>query len=574
MASYDVHRLEREWQAAWERAGCHSAPDVPQGRKFFVHDSTPFPNGPLHLGHVRTYLLGDMTARYQRLRGKCVLYHSGFDSFGLPIELEALEQGITPRQLVQKSIEEQTRQLRRLGISYDWSRMADTSRPETYRWTQWLFLEMVESGLVERREAPLNWCPRCETALARLQVEDGGCWRCGSAVETRTLPQWFVLVSRYAPQLRRSLDDLHGWSRRVRHTLAGILDEDPVPGRARGQGGTDWLVSRQRSWGTPIPMIFCDACGPVPASELPVILPDGLDWASGSGALSRCEAFVETSCPKCRSPARRETDTLDCLFDDLWCFFQTLVLQSSRPGFTRENLNRWHPVDLCQSGLDTFSLFHFYRFLGVFLHERGLIDHPDYIRGFLGNDLILADGRKMSKHLGNAVAPEEILTSHGADVLRVAMFWAAGPQRPLHWQPKLLEKAIVFLEQVHRLYQELSQTKTETSTQSASKKVLSLQRQTRATLSKVGRFIEEYRPNAAVETLANLLGRIRAFALHRAQSGRLKDADATVLQEILGSFATGLAPFAPHLAEEVWHMTGRQSLVANACWPEDVRQER
>jgi len=332
---YDVHRVETKWQAAWEDAGCHRAPDAPRGEKFFVHDSTPFPNGPLHLGHVRTYLLGDLTARYQRLRGKCVLYHTGFDSFGLPIELDAIEEGITPRELVRRSKREQTRQFRQLGISYDWSRVADTSDPGTYRWTQWLFLEMLDAGLVERRDAPLNWCARCVTTLARLQVEEGGCWRCGTQVESRQFPQWFVLMSRYAERLRRSLDGLDGWSERARRTLAGILD-DPGGG-GRGQGGGDWLVSRQRSWGTPIPIVHCERCGavPVPAADLPVPLPDGLDWASGSGALARCDDFVEAACPSCSGAARRETDTLDCFFDDSWCFFQNLVLSGRSPGFTR-----------------------------------------------------------------------------------------------------------------------------------------------------------------------------------------------------------------------------------------------
>jgi leucyl-tRNA synthetase len=578
-AAYDAHDVEARWQAEWERAGCHLAPDVPSGDKFFVHDSTPFPNGPLHMGHVRTYVLGDVTARYQRLLGKCVLYHTGFDSFGLPIELEAQQQGIAPGVLVRRSIAEQTRQLKRLGISYDWSRVADTSDPQTYRWTQWLFLEMVEAGLVERRDAPLNWCPRCETTLARLQVEDGRCWRCGTRVETRKFPQWCISISRYARRLRRSLDDLTEWSERSKRTLAGILDDRPVEGQGRGQGGVDWLVSRQRSWGTPIPMVHCEHCGAVPvrASDLPVILPDTVDWASGSGALSRCEEFVRTSCPDCGGPAMRETDTLDCGFDDAWCFFQTLVLHGASPGFTRENLNRWQPVDRCQSGRDTFTWFHLYRFLGVFLHERGLIDDADYIRSFVGHDMVLADGQKMSKHLGNAVNPDAILETYGADALRVAMMWAAGPQRSFYWRQEHLEKAARFLGDVYAIYQRAS----ELSTQSApgprsggTRRALALVREARHTIARVAKFIEEYRPNAGVEALANLLPRIEVFAARRAESGRHDPTDGTLLQGILDDYAVALAPFAPHLAEQIWCMRGHRSLVAQARWPTPPTRRR
>jgi leucyl-tRNA synthetase len=564
--------VEARWRAEWERAGCHRAPDVPPGDKFFVHDSTPFPNGPLHLGHVRTYVLGDVTARYQRLLGKCVLYHTGFDSFGLPIELEAHDQGIAPHELIRRSIAKQTRQFKRLGISYDWSRVADTSNPQTYRWTQWLFLEMVHAGLVERRDAPSNWCPRCETTLARLQVEEDGCWRCGTRVETRRFPQWCVLTSRYARRLRRSLDDLTEWSERSKRALAGILDEELTEGYGRGQGGGDWLVSRQRSWGTPIPMVHCERCGPVPipAEDLPVVLPNTLHWASGSGALSRCDEFVRTSCPVCGGPAKRDTDTLDCSFDDAWCFFQTLVLRAVPPGFTRENLGRWLPVDRCQSGVDTFNWFHLYRFTGVFLHERGLIDDPNYIRSFIGHDMILAGGQKMSKHLGNAVSPDEILETYGADALRVAMMWAAGPQRTLVWQRERLEQAAKFLGDVYRLYDRLATAPPNPASgpkSGGSRKALALARETKQAIARVGKFIEDYRPNAGVEVLAKLLSRIEAFAIHRVESGRLDATDRMLLHGMLDDYAVALAPFAPYLAEQVWCMRGQRALVAQARWP-------
>ncbi|MCZ6870233.1 MAG: class I tRNA ligase family protein, partial [Gammaproteobacteria bacterium] len=425
MRAYDFHELERRWRAAWERSHCHQAPEAPVGPKYFIHDAAPFPNGPLHLGHVRTYLLGDVMARYQRLRGRCVLYLTGFDAFGLPIELAAEEAGLSPPQLVAQCIGLMTRQLKELGISYDWSRVPRTCDPDCYRWTQWLFLELLEAGLIERRTARLHWCPRCRTTLARIQVEDEGCWRCGSRVTQRAFPQWFVAISHYSDRLHRTVEDLDQWSNRSKRMLRGFFDTNGRADRSHGNRAHEWLVSRQRSWGTPIPIVYCACCGvvPVPREDLPVCLPETLDWTNGSGALARCESFRETSCPRCGGSARRETDTLDCFFDDIWCFLQPLVTLGRSPGFTRENLGDWLPVDCAQSGLDTCICFHLYRFLGRFLHDRGLLHDPEPIRRFVGNEMVLAGGRKMSKHFGNAVSPESIVREHGADALRVAMLW-------------------------------------------------------------------------------------------------------------------------------------------------------
>jgi len=227
-------------------------------------------------------------------------------------------------------------------------------------------------------------------------------------------------------------------------------------------------------------------------------------------------------------------------------------------------------VDRCQSGLDTFPLFHFYRFTGLFLHERGLLDDADYIRSFIGNDLILAGGRKMSKHLGNAVAPQEILDSHGADALRVAMFWAAGPQRPLQWKQEAVDKAATFLGEVHDLYGRLStaaSSRPAPEEHGVSRKATALRTETSQVVSRVGRFIEDYRPNAALEALAALLGRIDGFASRRVASGRLGAGDAALLRGILADYAVALAPFAPHLAEETWHRLGEPDLAARARWP-------
>ena len=562
--AFDFSAMERRWRRAWESADCHRAHRRPSARRYFIHDSAPFPNGPLHMGHVRTYVLGDINARYRRLLGSEVLYHTGFDAFGLPIELEAAERGLSPSELVRDSIAAMTEQLRALGISYDWSMVPTTCDPRCYRWTQWLFLEMFDAGLVERRAAELNWCERCRTTLARLQTEEGRCWRCGEQVGARRLDQWFVLISKHRDALLRGLSGLEGWSSRVKGMLRGLIED-----RGGGEAG-DWLVSRQRSWGTPIPLVHCAGCGvvPVPRDALPVVLPEDLDWSGAPGALARHVGFAATSCPRCGAAARRETDTLDCFFDDIWCFLQGLVLSADRPGFTRENLLRWLPVDLCQSGFDTVAYFHIYRFLGRFLVERGLIDDPEMIRRFPGSAMVLAGGRKMSKHLGNAVSPARILDEFGADALRLAIVSAAEPSRDLHWSRAPLVRATRLLERIDGLYGWTPESAE--SEADCTRAACRLESVGRRHIAGIAAYIEAHRPHAAIAELDAWCRSLHRFAARRVPTHRLDPADARLLREQLGRFAVALAPFAPYLAEECWHRLGNRTLLVSAEWPAEA----
>lgn len=445
--------MESRWRDAWEKAGCFRAPDHPRGEKYFNYDSGPFPSGPLHMGHVRTYVLGDMTARYQRLLGKSVLYCTEFDSFGLPSEMAAIASGTDPGSYNERCIALMTNQLRLLGISYDWERVSTTSDPAYYRWTQWLFLKLLGLGLVERRQADLNWCDTCRTTLARIQCEGGRCWRCHKPTGTRSMLQWFVKLSVYSHHLREGLDELEAWSTMSKKLLTSFIGKGLPPTESGRSQVHDWLVSRQRSWGTPIPLVYCSACGwvPVPEDELPVRLPDELDWSQGAGSLASCAEFIETICPVCGAPARRETDTLDCYFDDIWCFMACLV-PMERFSFTRADLASWMPMDRFHSGLDTFFYLHLHRFLGAVLCEEGILGSREPIRSYLGHEMVVLNGRKMSKHLGNTISPRAILRKYGADTLRVGILWAASPQRRIAWDRELPERANAFLDGVWDLY--------------------------------------------------------------------------------------------------------------------------
>ncbi|HJQ99905.1 MAG TPA: class I tRNA ligase family protein [Candidatus Polarisedimenticolaceae bacterium] len=544
--AYNPHVIEPKWRAAWDRAGCDRAPDLPEGPKFFNYDSGPFPNGPLHMGHVRTYVLGDVTARYQRLAGRCVLYATEWDAFGLPNELEALAEDTDPRSFTRRHIQQMRAQMRQLGVSYDYARIRDTSDPAYYRWTQWLFLELLERGLVERREAELPWCPSCTTALAAMQVERGACWRCGTAVETRRLPQWFVDLSPHAKSLDRDLDALEGWSERARNGLRAAMVHS---GRS-----TAWLVSRQRAWGTPIPIVHCGSCGavPVPREELPVR-----------------PGEVETPCPRCGSTAQRETDTLDCFFDDVWCFYSSLV-PIDRPDatvFPSPQADAWMPVDCFHSGYDTLIYLHLHRFLGRVLAESGHVRHAEPIRGTFGHDLVLASGRKMSKHLGNAVSPTKLLRVHGADATRVAVLWAAGPSRTLEWSPRHIGRAEDFLDAFYRLCARFPSAGAGVSSLDATRAATVLEGRTLEVFAEVARYIESYRPNVGLERLAFALKSVEEFLGQREGAGRLAPDDRAVVSAVLHRFAIALVPFAPHLAEEACETMGHPPFAVRASWP-------
>lgn len=568
--SYDARLIESKWSQAWEADGCFKAPDLPVGSKFFNYDSGPFPNGPLHMGHVRTYLLGDVTARYQRTLGKSVLYCTEWDAFGLPNELNAIRQGQSPAAFTQRWIGTMSRQLRTLGISYDYSRIRATCDPAYYRWTQWLFLKLLDLGLISRRKANLPFCPHCETVLARMQVDRERCWRCEAKIEMRPLPQWFVSTSQYAQPLLAGLDLLKHWSPQVRNLVRGLV----YARKGRTSADADWLISRQRSWGTPIPIIFCKGCGavPVPEEELPVRLPDDLNWSLGPRALSSHSSFAESDCPRCRKPARRETDTLDCFFDDIWCFMACLVELDGPPSFLGQRIKTWLPIDCFHSGFDTVVYLQLHRFLAAALHENGELHTPEPIRGHMGNEMVLAGGRKMSKHLGNAVSPSSVIRRHGVDALRIAILWSAAPHKPMEWRPELIERATILLDIIHRLYTPAESkigaaSKGNPPRNGSSKAVLILQRKTKNSVAAIGGFVEDYRPNVAIEQLWSLFHQIEAFARGRLKSGRLSPVDGQILHEIREAASIALSLFAPHLAEEIWHKMGNRTYVVQQRWP-------
>ncbi|MDJ0626793.1 MAG: class I tRNA ligase family protein [Rhodobacter sp.] len=698
----DIAEMERKWQARWAAAGCFSADFNPGGKPFFNFDGGPFPNGDLHMGHVRTFTLGDVMARYQRMCGKRVLYCFEFDAFGLPNELAAEAKGTTPAAFTDRNIETMRRQMCELGLSYDWDHVHSTCDPKYYRWTQWLFLTLFERDLVYREEATLNWCAACETTLAHMQVEEGRCWRCAAPVERRRFPQWFVRLSGRSAELYDSLQSLDGYGKLAKNALSGfiapvagrylqlpvvgrpgvalpvfvpdgqILDEarflaastdcDALTGllpqtaegtaarefctRAHGRlrrtagdraetgpsgvatgiwvrhptgdvsmpvllsdrvdggfaGGLrlglpgssptdddiwrsarpgeaappdhgmkirisqateyrvhDWLVSRQRRWGTPIPVIHCPDCGavPVPGHALPVPLPD-------AGAA----AAPDVSCPACAGPARRDSDTLDCYFDVIWCFLACASKLGPDFSFRKEDFDPWMPVDWFHNGIDSFLYLHLYRFLGLVLHEAGFLDGPEPILRYHGHDSVLLDGRKMSKSHGNVVSPKVAVERHGADALRLHILNAANPASRVDWSDRDLTYCDTLLARIDALVRCNTEVIVDGLADADAGPHPKLNRATAGVSRKITQMIENYRYRACIAELVKCLELLERYAGSGSFDRETRRGFALATRRLL----VLLAPFAPHIAEELWSAIGGAGLIATTDWPTDANE--
>jgi leucyl-tRNA synthetase len=383
----------------------------------------PYPSGDLHMGHAEVYSIGDAMARYLRLGGKAVLQPIGWDSFGLPAENAARKRGLDPREWTYTNIEMQAESLRRMGFSFDWSTRLHTSDASYFRWTQWIFLRLFEAGLAYRAEAPVNWCPNDETVLANEQVIGGRCERCGTRVVERTLTQWFFRTTAYAQRL---LDDMRlieaGWPPEIlamqRHWIGGLHD---------------WLISRQRKWGTPIPIVDCGRCGLVPVAELPVPL----------------NLPPETTCPTCGGPARRDPDTMDTFVDSSWYFLRYPNVSYVDGPFDPARVRQ---VDEYVGGRDHATGHLIYaRFMTKALHDLGLLDFVEPFRRLTCPGQVLWQGKAMSKSLGNLVSLQDEIDRHGPDAIRVAILFAGPPEHDKDWAEVSPAAAVKWLDRVARV---------------------------------------------------------------------------------------------------------------------------
>src|SRR6266498_499977 len=612
---YQAHAIEEKWQRIWAQNQAFRVNEDAAKPKYYVLEMFPYPSGRIHMGHVRNYSIGDVVARYKRMRGFNVLHPMGWDAFGLPAENAAIERGVHPEIWTQENILYMKNQLQRMGLSYDWDREIATCEPEYYRWNQWIFLQFFKKTLAYKRSSFVNWCPSCETVLANEQVIDGACWRCDSAVIQKELEQWFFRITDYAEQLLGDLEKLNGWpdkvltmqrnwigksigaeidfplvgcesalrifttrpdtifgatfvSLAVEHPLAlklaqgtpqekaveafierfknvsqakrgaeegekegvftgaycrnlftgenipiylanfvlmeygtgavmavpahdqrdfefarkydlpirvviqpndrkltaetiaeayvddGVMvdsgafsgtpncpGKDKIATHAEEKGWgkkairyrlRDWGVSRQRYWGTPIPIIYCDKCGtvPVPEEQLPVLLPYVQAFrptGTDKSPLASVESFVQVTCPVCGGEAQRETDVSDTFLDSSWYYLRYPSSKFNDRPWDPERTERMLPVDIYFGGKEHIMRHHLYaRFVTMALHDLGHLPFTEPFPHLRLHGLLIKDGFKMSKSRGNVVNPDEYVALHGADNLRMYLLFC-GP---------------------------------------------------------------------------------------------------------------------------------------------------
>lgn len=525
---YDPAQVEGYWQARWDA----DPPPAPAGEKFYNLVEFPYPSAEgLHVGHVLTYCGADVVGRYRRLQGRAVFQPLGFDAFGINAENYALRVGQHPAALIARTVANYRRQLSRVGCAWDWTGVV-TSDPSYYRWTQWLFVRLFESGLAYQAEAPVVWCPSCSTVLAREQVEDNRCERCGTAVAERVMRQWFLRITAYRDRLIAGLDDLD-WPEPAKNTQRRWL-----------AGMHDWLISRQRYWGPPIPIVHCPACGPVavPDDQLPVLLPDVDDVrppGDGRSPLAAVDAFVETTCPVCAGPARRETDVSDTFFDSSWYFLRHPSAEVDDRPWDPDRTARMLPVDLYAGGPEHVARHHLYaRFVTMALHDLGLVGVAEPFPHLRLHGTVTRDGAKMGKSKGNVVNPDDFVDRHGGDVLRVHLLSSG------RWSATA-DFGDAGIAGVERLFTRLWRLVAgEIDGAGIGEGALA------HAAARIGDAIAALRFHAAIGTLREL-------------SARAAASEATTVVRLL-------APFAPYLAEELWARAGGPYSVHVQPWPETV----
>ena len=755
---YEPRAIEPKWQARWAKEGVFRADARPEAPKKYVLEMLPYPSGSMHMGHVRNYLLGDVYARYYRMRGFDVLHPMGWDAFGLPAENAAIKDGVHPAIRTRENIEGFRKEFDSLGYSYDWTREITTSDPAYYRWNQWFFLRLWEQKMVYRRFARVNWCPSCLTVIANEQVKDGRCERCESVVVEREMPEWAFRITRNSQDLLDGLDTLPGWPERIlamqrnwigrsegvecdfaveggsrpvrvfttridtvfgctylvlapEHPLvaeivtgpeesavrafvekmANIPRTDrtaeaatkegvftgayarhpftsaPVPiwianfvladygtgavmavpahdtrdlafarayglllrqvirpsdGRELGpvdswaeaftddgvlmDSGTytrlssaearkrmtaeleergiglprvtyrqkDWGFSRQRYWGTPIPIVYCERCDPerrgipVPDEQLPVRLPD-IDTeqvltGKGEPPLAKVPSFVNTTCPRCGGPARREVETMDTFVDSCWYYARYLSPQLDTAPFDAAAARKWLPVDIYVGGPE-HAVMHllYFRFWSRWMKILGLSPVDEPVTRLITQGIVNGpDGRKMSKRWGNVVAPSSIVGRYGADTVRTYVLFAGPPERDFDWSDDQVEGAHRFLKRLWALaatHHALSSTARYEGPWEG--RALDIRRLAHKCVRRVGEAIERLSFNTAIAGVMECLNSLSAV------EGLASEAERAAMGEAMRLLALVMTPFAPHLADEVSEAYGAHACTVTQGWP-------
>ena len=751
--AYFPQEIEKRWQEIWERENVFHTPDNSDKPKYYALSMFPYPSGKLHMGHVRNYTITDVIARFKKMQGFNVLHPMGWDSFGLPAENAAMKHGADPAKWTDENIAYMTKQLKMLGLSYDWQREVTTCKPDYYKWTQWLFIQLYKKGLAYKKEAAVNWCDNCGTVLANEQVIDGKCWRCDSVVEKKYLSQWFFKITDYAERLLEDLDKLPGWGDNVKtmqanwigksqgaiikfkvkeveglevpvyttrpDTVYGITylvvapeykdieklttsenkeavevyranarkmteierlstervktgvplgthcinpfngEEFPLwtadyalveygtgavmavpthdtrdfdfakkynlplkvviqnpenPSECKDAAYTeegvlvnsnefngmkntdakkaitqkavdegfgefktqyrlrDWLISRQRYWGAPIPMIYCDKCGIVPEKEenLPVMLPTDVDFSVvGKSPITTSKTFAETTCPVCGGKARRELDTMDTFVCSSWYYLRYSDPKNTNLPFSKELVDKWLPVDQYVGGIEHAILHLLYsRFFTKALKDLGLLSFDEPFKNLLTQGMVLKDGSKMSKSKGNTVDPDEIFENFGADTARLFILSDSPPARDFDWSDAGVEGCYKFLNRVWRLVSE-----NQNYIKKDYKLEFPLKRENDDLVRTVHMAIKgitndianDFQFNTVISKYRELTNAIYDW---RGKKSDFTDEDKNVFSFAVLTLIKLMAPVTVHMSEEIWHDVGGAGSIHDEKWCE------
>jgi leucyl-tRNA synthetase len=734
-----------KWQKKWEEAKIFQVKEDSKKTKFYCLEMFPYPSGYLHMGHVRNYSIGDAFARYKRMQGYNVLYPMGYDSFGLPAENAAIKHKTNPKEWTEKNIEGIKTQQKLLGLSYDWSREVITCKPEYYKWTQWLFLKLLEKKLVYRKKGLINWCSECKTVLANEQVEQGKCWRCKTEVELKYLEQWYIKTKEYAEKLLQSIEKLEKWPENVKtmqrnwigkshgteikfkitdekgnltgdeistfttrpDTLFGVtylvlaaehplieklikgtktekeikefikktikktiiertaegkekngiflekyfinpangekcqlwtadyalmeygtgavmavpthdqrdfefakkynlplktviqpkekkinpsemkkayteegilinseqfnglenkkaieeiskwLEEKKIGKRTINYKLKDWLISRQRYWGTPIPAVYCKKCGIVPEKEenLPILLPEDVTFKGEGNPIKTSKKFLKCKCPKCASEAERETDTMDTFIDSSWYFLRYCSPNYDKKPFDEKKVKYWFPINQYIGGIE-HAVGHliYARFFVKVLKDMKLIEFDEPIEKLLTQGMVTKDGAKMSKSIGNTVDPMKIIEEYGPDTARVFILFAALPEKELEWNDQGVAGINRFLKRTQSLIEPLKKIK-----KTFDNKEKAIIGKLHNKIKKTTEYLEKLEFSRAIGEIMELVTSINKY--------REEEVNEEIYQELIRNLIKLLSPFAPHTAEEMWEKIGQKEFVSIEEWP-------
>ena len=735
--SYNFKNIEKKWQNKWEKEGTFNAKTDYNMKKWYGLIEFPYPSGQgLHVGHPRSYTAIDIIARKRRLQGYNVLYPIGFDAFGLPAENYAIKTNVHPKITTAKNIAHFTEQLKSLGFSFDWSRVVDTTDPNYYKWTQWIFIQLFKKGLAYKATMPINFCTGCKVGLANEEVVNGVCERCGSPVVQKEKSEWMLKITEYAQRLIDDLDDVdfldkiktqqRNWIGRsegaeVKFKIAdseeeltvyttrpdtlfgatymviapehhliqkladkisnldeiedykkkaalksdferseinkdktgveikgikainpltnkeipiwisdyvlssygtgaimavpahdsrdfefatkfnlpivqvvksnddikvdltkeaftdvstgilinsGFLDglsvtdakkkvieyleENKIGSKKVNYKLRDWVFSRQRYWGEPIPMVYCECCGwqPIDEKDLPLTLPEIDDFKpgeNGESPLAKLDSWINTTCPKCGKPAKRETDTMPQWAGSSWYFLRYMDPHNNNELASKEALNYWGQVDWYNGGMEHTTLHLLYsRFWHKFLYDIGVVPNKEPYAKRTSHGMILGtNGEKMSKSKGNVINPDDIVNEFGADTFRVYEMFMGPFDQTAAWSMDSIRGCGKFLDRVWNMQEFLVDGDEFTP---------ETEKMMNKAIKKVSNDIEEMKFNTCISTFMTMVNEF--YKLKRINKAEFK------------TFLTLLNPFAPHISEELNKLIGFEDDVASYSWPE------